>query len=125
MLHDVHDLEVALLRVADGLLAGEDYHREASQVGIRRSRAEIGRSGAQGRQARGRLSGQATDDRGHEAGGLLVPDEDQLELLGRPQRVEKVQILFSRDAEAVVDALGFEGLDLRTRGATIQARTHH
>ena len=110
--HDVDDLEVALLRVPNRLLPREDDHGEPSEMGVRGGGGEVGRTGAEGGEARGRVAGQTAHDRRHEAGRLLVPRQDELERLGGTQAVEEVEVLLTWDAEAVFDALSLECLHL-------------
>jgi len=113
--HDVEDLEPALLRLLDRLLAGDHQDRHAAELGIGRGSDEVGRARPQRRQAHAGLAGVTAIGRGHEAGALLVPGQHQLDFRGARQRVEEVEVLLPRHAENVLAAFGLEALDEQIR----------
>ncbi len=107
---DVEDLEAALLRLLDRLLAGDHQHRHPAQLGVSRGGDQVGGAGPQGRQAHAGLAGMAPIGRRHESGALLVPGQDQPDL--RPgQAVEEVQILLAGNAEDIIDAFLLQAMD--------------
>ena len=81
--------------------------RSSSQFTLRRD--EVGGTRAQGRQADAGLAGQTAIGGGHEAGGLLVASQHQLDLR-LAQRLEQVEVLFTWNTEHVLDAFIFQTL---------------
>ena len=57
------------------------------------------------------LAGEAAVRGGHEARGLLVAVENQLDLFGAAQRFEQVEVFLARDAEEKFHALVLQGAD--------------
>ncbi|MNC32090.1 hypothetical protein D3C75_804320 [compost metagenome] len=74
----VENLETTLLGFLDGFLAG-DHHRHSAQIRISAGCHQVGRTRAEGRQAHPGLAGEAAIRGSHEAGGLLVAGQDQLD----------------------------------------------
>ena len=107
---DVDDLEARLAAAADRLLAGDHDHRHRAQMRVGRSRRQIERAGTQRRQADAGAPGETPVGGRHEAGGLLVPCQHQLDLR-TPQQFQHVEILLAGNGEDVFDALVLEGGD--------------
>jgi hypothetical protein len=112
----VEDLEAALLRFLDRLLARDHQDRHPAQLRVGRRSDEVGCARAQCGHAHPGLAGVAPIGRGHEAGALFVAGEDQLDRLGARQRIQHVEILFAGHAENIFDALLLEALDEKVRG---------
>ena len=108
---DVENLEAALLRFLDRLLAGHHQDRHAAELGISGGGDEVGRARPERRQADAGLAGVAAVGRRHEAGALLVAGQDQPDLLRPAQRIEHVEIFLAGNAENIFDALFLEALD--------------
>jgi hypothetical protein len=106
----VEDLEAALLRFLDRLLAGDHQHRHAAELGIGGGGDEVGRARPQRGQAHAGLAGVAAIGRGHEAGALFVAGEDQLDLARARQRIEEIEVLLARHAEDVFAAFLLKAL---------------
>jgi hypothetical protein len=111
----VEDLEPALLRFLDRLLAGDHQDRHSAELGISGGGDEVGRSGPEGGEAHTGLAGMAPIGRRHEARPLLVAGEDQPDPRAR-QAVEEVEILLARDSEDIVDAFFLQALDEQVGG---------
>ena len=84
---DVDDLEARLPAAPDRLLAGEHHHRHRAEMRVGRACRQVERAGTERGQADARPSGQPPIGRRHEAGGLLVPRQHQLDLRA-PQRLD-------------------------------------
>ncbi len=108
---DVEDLEAALLRLLDRLLAGDHHHRHAAELSVSGRGDEIGRARPQCREAYAGLARMAAIGRGHETRALLVPRQDQLDCLRARQAVEEIQILLARNAENILDAFFLKTFD--------------
>lgn len=100
--HHVHDLEPGLAGGHDSLLASEDDHRHCAEMRVGGGRGEVERAWPERRDADARLAGQPSVGCGHEAGGLLVPRDDQLDA-GLAKRFNDVEIFLAGDAEDAVD----------------------
>jgi hypothetical protein len=111
----IEDLEAALLRFLDRLLAGDHQDRHAAKLRIGRGGHEIGRARAQGRDADAGLAGVPPVGRGHEAGALLVARQDQLDRGRAREAVEEIQILLAGHAEHIFDAFFLEAVDEQVR----------
>jgi hypothetical protein len=61
------------------------------------------------------LAGVASVGRRHETRALLVPRQDQLDLLRTRQAVEHVEVLLARHAEDIFHAFLFQALDEQVR----------
>jgi hypothetical protein len=86
---DVEDLEAALLRFLDRLLAGDHQHRHTAQRGIGGRCDEVGRPRPQSGDADAGLAGVAAIGCGHEARALFMPGQDQLDLGRRESESRK------------------------------------
>ena len=107
----IQDLEAALLGFLDRFLAGHHQHRHTTQLRVRGGGDEIGGARSQSGKAHAGVSGQTAVDGGHESGTLLMPGQDELDLLRPRQGVEEVQVLLTGDPEHVLAAFFFETLD--------------
>jgi hypothetical protein len=114
-LDDVDDLELALLALGDRLLPGEHQHRHRTELRIRRRSHQVRGAGTERREAHARFAGETAVRRGHEAGRLLVPRQDQADARAA-QRLEHVEVLFTGHAEDVLHALVLERFDQQVRG---------
>src|SRR5690606_17286373 len=85
--------------------------RHPAEKGISGCRHEIGGAGAERREADAGLAGMAAVSRRHEARALLMPGQDQADLLRSAETVEQVEILFAGDAENIFDAFFLQALD--------------
>ena len=106
---DIDDLKVTLLARLDRFLPGDHEHRHGAELRVRRSGYEVRRSGAECREADASLAGQSAVCRGHEASGLLVASQGELDL-GSRQRLQEVEIFLAGDSEDELDAFLFESL---------------
>ena len=91
-------------------VAGDGDHRRAVEPGVADAGGKIGRAGAERGDAQPGLAGHAAGDVGGEARRALMRGEHELDAAlahGLHQR----QHVAARDAEAAVDAGGFEGCD--------------
>ena len=79
-------------------------------MGVGRAGDEVERARAERGHAHAGAAGEAAVGRGHEGGGLLVADQDELDAR-RAQRLDDVQVLFAGHGEDSIDALVLEGLD--------------
>ena len=104
---DVDDLESRLAAAPDRLLSGDHDHRHRAQMRVGRSRRQIERAGTQRRQADAGAPGETAVGGRHEAGGLFVPRQHQLDLRA-PQRLQHVEILLAGNGEDAFDALVLE-----------------
>ena len=112
---DVDDLEARLAAAPDRLLSGDHHHRHRAEMRVGRRRRQIERAGAERRQADAGAPGEAAIGGRHEAGGLFVPRQHQLDLRA-PQRVENVEILLAGNGKDVFDALVLERGDQKIAG---------
>ena len=103
-LDDVDDLKVALLALADRLLASDHEHGHAAELGVGGASDEIGRAGAERGEDDAGLAGQAADCGGHEGAGLLMAHEDQLDL-GIAERLDEIKILLAGHTKHPLDTL--------------------
>src|SRR5690606_31818552 len=99
----VDDLELALLGGLDRLLPGDHHHRHGAELGVGGGGDEVGGTGAEGGHAHAGVAGQAAIGGGHEAGGLFVPVDDQLDLRAA-QRFEQVQVFLAGNGEYILHA---------------------
>ncbi|MNY42527.1 hypothetical protein D3C86_1774250 [compost metagenome] len=76
----VEDLKAALLGLLDRFLAGDHQHRHTAQVGVGASGDQVRGARAERRQTNAGLACQSSISCGHEAGGLLVTGQHQLDL---------------------------------------------
>ena len=111
----VENLESTLLGGLDRLLAGDHHHRHRPELGVGGGGDEVGRAGPQRRQAHARAPGQTAFGGGHEAGGLLVAGDDQLDGRGS-ERFEKIEVFLAGHAVDPTHALGFETFDQQFGG---------
>ena len=97
---DVDDLEPSLLAGFHRLLSGYHDHGHGAKIRICGRRYQIRCAGSECRKAYARLARQSTEGCCHETGGLFMPRKNQLDRASR-QRIEKIQIFFSRNPEYV------------------------
>ena len=111
---DIDDLEFGLAARPDRLLACDHHHRHRAQLGIGRRSRKIEGPRPQRRQANAGAPRQPAIGCRHEAGGLLVPGQDQPDL-GVPQGFQNVEVFLARNREDTRHALVFECRDQKIR----------
>ena len=107
-LHYVDDLKLSLLTGLDGLLSRDHHHRHPPQLGLGGCRYQIGCARAQGGETNAGLPRESAIGGCHEASRLLVPRQNQLDLVRLSQRVEKIKILLPGYPEDELDSLLFQ-----------------
>ena len=100
-----------MLGFLDWLLPGDHHHRHSAQRGIGRRRHEIGRTRPECRDANAGFPGMSPISRSHKACTLLMPRQDQLDLVRAGQRIKEIEIFLTRNAENIFAALFFKALD--------------
>ena len=110
-MHDVHDLELALLGLLDRFLAGYHDEREAAKKSVGSWRREVGCAGTQRRQTYACLAGKPAVCRSHERSALFMPGQDEFNLLGCPEGLQKVQVFFPRYSKNILYTLILECLN--------------
>ena len=104
---DVHHLKARLLAAQDSFLAGDHHHRHGAEQRVSRAGREVQRAGAERGEADPSPAGQPSVGRRHERRRLLVAGQHQLDL-GAAQGFDDVEILLTRNAEDLLDALVLE-----------------
>ena len=89
-------------------LSGDRDERCAVELRIGDAGEEVRRSRAERREAHAGIRGEAAVHIRHERGGLLVPREDELDLLAAIERVVERERLLAGDAEDVAHAFVLE-----------------
>ncbi|MNC31345.1 hypothetical protein D3C75_796630 [compost metagenome] len=120
----VDDLKSALLGLLDRLLTGDHHHRHAAQVGVRTGGYQVGCAGAQGRQADAGLAGQPAIGSSHEARGLLVAGQYQLDLR-LTQGFQQIEVFLARNAEHILDTFVLQALHNNIGGLSHSSSSSH
>lgn len=97
----------ATRKLRAGYLASNGQHRRSVQKGIADAGRKIGRPRPNGRHGYARHAGDAADDVGHEAGGALMADQDEIDT-GTTHSVDDGQDLAAGDANGMAYAGGVE-----------------
>src|SRR5690606_10918579 len=89
--------------------------RHGTELGVGGGGDEVGGTGTEGGHAHAGVAGQAAIGGGHEAGGLFVPVDDQLDLRAA-QRFEQIEVFLAGNGEHILHAFRFEGAYKEVRG---------
>ena len=109
--HHVHDLVRFFVQPLRGALPGQHQHGSPIHVGISHAGDEIGRPRPQRAQTACRIPRETPVNLGHEGRPLLVPGENEPDLVGLRQRHDEIRVLLPRHAEDVLDAFFFQTFD--------------
>ncbi len=112
--NDIDDLEARLVRRHDGFLPGNEHHRHGAKMGVRGAGDQIQRARAERCHADTRSSRQSTVGCRHESGRLFMARHDELNA-GAPQRLDYVEIFFTRHGKNAFDAFILQSLDEKVR----------
>ncbi len=104
---DIDDLEFCLPATVNGLLARDHHHRHRAQKRIGGAGGEVERAGPERGQAHPGAAGQPAIGRRHEAGGLFVAGDHELDLRAA-QRIQHIEVFFAGNSEDVFDTFALE-----------------
>ena len=113
--HDVDVLVRFLVRTLESDLPGDGDERGAVDLCVRHSGDEVGRARPQRGEAHPGIRRETAVDVGHERGALLVPREDELDLVAVRQRGVEGEGLLAWNPEHVPHALVLEAAHEKLR----------